>query len=131
MKSDYGVMGAVYQALSGREGTLKIFHYVPQGVMPPYAVLELMALERGNSLPPPHFQTRGEMTVRVWSAYEGLAEVAEIVGALSIFFDGKKLDLPEGPAWFDVTERRFSAQQSSAKNPWREGSVTLRFVVRR
>ena len=131
MSSDYGVMGAVYRALSQEMGDrVKVFHYVPSNVMPPYVVLDLNVIGRGNGLPSPHFQTRGDLTLRVWSAYEGTAELSEILEQLSLFFDGKKLALKSGNVWFEVKKIEWLGQQSSAKNPWREGRIELTFGVR-
>lgn len=131
MSSDYGVMGAVYRALSQEmDPEVKVFHYVPPEVVPPYIVLELQAMGRGNGLPFPHFQTRGEITLRVWSSYEGMAELSGILERLSHFFEGKKVELPQGNSWFEVKKIQWTGQQSSSKNRWREGRLELTFGVR-
>lgn len=132
MNSDYGVMAAAYGALTQEmKDRLPVFHYVPVGVKPPYAVLELTEIKAGNGLPSPHFQTRGTIKIRVWSAYEGSAELADWLGRLRVFFTAKKLDLDPGIAWFEVREARWVQQQASAKNPWREGCMELAFVLKR
>jgi hypothetical protein len=131
MRSDYGVIGGAYRALVAEMGEkVKVFHYVPQGVMPPYVVLELGCLGRGNGLPSPHFQTRGELTVRVWSAYEGTTELDSLLGKVAFFFEKNQIKLELGKVWFEVKEMRWMAQQAHAKNPWREGRLELAFVLR-
>jgi hypothetical protein len=128
MKSDFGLIGAVYQALS-EERELPVFHYVPQGVVPPYAVLELKEIGQGNGLPAPHFRTRGMLAVRVWSAYEGAAPLSENLAKLATFFEGQRVALEEGSAHFSVHKTALDGQQASAKKPWRTGEILLHFFI--
>lgn len=130
MSVDHGVIKAVYQTLCrNMADRLKIFHYVPQGVMPPYAVMELVSLSQGNGLPSPHFQARGEMTLRAWSSYEGTLELVPVLDNLAEVFNGKKIFLDPGQAWFEVKGVHLLGQQGTTKNPWREGRVNLEFVI--
>ena len=132
MTSDYGVMAGAYGILATEMGDrLPVFHYVPVGVRPPYAVLELGEIGVGNGLPSPHFQTRGTLKIRVWSAYEGTSELGDFLAQLSSFFSGRRVNLALGVAWFEVREAQWVHQQATAKNPWREGRLELEFVLKR
>ncbi|MDC0349158.1 hypothetical protein OAN21_01980 [Alphaproteobacteria bacterium] len=128
MRSDFGLIGAVYQALS-EEREMPVFHYVPHGAVPPYIVLDLKEIGQGNGLPAPHFRTRGVLAVRVWSAYEGAGPLSESLEKLVSFFERKRVALEEGSAHFSVQKSTLDGQQSSAKKPWRTGEILLHFFI--
>jgi len=126
MKSDFGLIGAVYQALS-EEGELPVFHYIPQGTVPPYAALDLKEIGQGNGIPAPHFRTRGTLAVRVWSAYEGAAPLSESLAKLASFFEGKRVTLEEGSAHFSVYKRCLMGSKLVLKNHGERGRFSFIF----
>ena len=130
MKGDHGVVGAMHGAWGEVMGTrLPLYHYVPYGVLPPYGVLTLTHMGVGNGLPSPHFKTRGTFTIKIWSAYEGMAEISDLVGQASAFWEGRKIELGTGFLWCEVKGTTFEGQQAGAKKLWREGCVEGVFIL--
>ena len=132
MTSDHGLIKAVFQALSAERGPVaKVFYTVPPAEKPPYVVVELSALTVGNGLPSPHFQARGTLILRVWSACEGMGELSILLGKVSQFFKDKRLPLLPGEVWFEVVSVHNAVPSKEHKHPWREGKVELQFWLQK
>lgn len=132
MTSDHGVLKAIFHALSQEIGQImSVFYTVPSGEKPPYGVIELGRLSLGNGLPSPQFQMKGEGTLSVWSAYEGITELSSLIGELVHFFKGRRLPLESGEVWLDVISVDYAAQTKGDKHPWREGRIEFQFWLQK
>jgi hypothetical protein len=123
---DYGLIPGIMRYLRPcLEEKVGLYHYVPEKVELPYVSLELGEVGEGNGLPPPHFQTKVEFQIHVWSAYAGLLELHQIMKKMAEILDNHVCELEAHQALLKLVRVRIEGQQESQRQKVRKGILDL------
>ncbi len=121
------VLEAVFLHLKKTVNDVPFFQCVPFESKPPYGVMHVAEMHPGNGLPFPHFYTEGVLELQVWSAYQGVRPLTDIMNRVSAALTQKSLPCGAGFLTFQVEALCVPTQLMTAQKKWREGKITLLF----
>lgn len=121
------VLEALFLHLKKTVEDVPFFQCVPFDSKPPYGVMQVASMHPGNGLPFPHFYTEGVVTLQVWSAYQGVRPLTDIMHRVSDVLTQTPLACGLGVLTFQAGALEVPTQLMTAQKKWREGRLTLPF----
>ncbi len=122
---DHGFVSAFLAHLPRGGNFPEIYHFLPPHVRPPYGLLELKSVGRGNGLPPPHLRARIEAEIYLWSTYSGLQELTQMGSTLLAYLDHQSLTLPHAKATLVFHSLEITGQSDSKNQQARCGKISF------